>query len=579
MGQSRPFIGKHVKSDCRYRPLLASFGAIIVLATLIAEPFAQQLINFADCTIPVASGNSSALRTGYYMALANANSENLSYDVNLPNAIRRAIFGGDTEGFGVPPNCSSGNCTFDPFYTVGYCSSCDDISGQIRLENSAFTIDPQNNASIPVTEPSEDSIAWDFYSRRFYHNVTYWLPKSFNQQYRPLSISNLPRSCPRQGKEVCEQYQPSFMALGTNGQGGQNFSVLAGFLQGVNSSNPTFPFNTKPIRPNIQQECNAKHSQDWFCQTRGAASCALFPCVRKLLVSVTNGSLNETVLEKIPMPIRYYGMTTASTVANEDCLRQHQNETVIAKGKRSSANAKWLEYPHTSLNNKSEIISDPSTNPSMPGFSTGSPSDQGEPFMLAAECAFGIHFLAVTKLQSYLTAFLTGDVTAQTWQPDLAIPSLASSRDRLAVDQFYQGGNVTFETVASKFESIADSMTAQIRRDGANSVSSDPALGVITTNRTCIRVRWAWMVYPCILAVLVSTFLIAVIVEGARSDRMGWKTSILPVLFHGLETPPQDVAQTLNDEKDMKKGASSISVRLARSAQGWKLVESRTDKE
>ena len=142
------------------------------------------------------------------------------------------------------------------------------------------------------------------------------------------------------------------------------------------------------------------------------------------------------------------------------------------------------------------------------------------------------------------------------------------------VDHIFQAGHVTFDSINATFANIANSLTALIRSSGVPGEYSEPALGVVWVHQTCTKVRWAWMVYPCVLVSLVISFFIAVMIEGATKDRTGWKTSILPVLFHGLDKPPYDMAKRLNDKSEMEKGAKDISVRLARTAQGWKLVES-----
>ena len=117
------------------RGIWGSFGAIVVLITLVMDPFAQQIVTFESCQRPDYAINATTPRSNWYgqtgievlMGL-----DTLPIDMQL--AISAGLFGQDQD-LNVIPTCATGNCTFDPFYTIAWCSSCSEISDAVCLSS------------------------------------------------------------------------------------------------------------------------------------------------------------------------------------------------------------------------------------------------------------------------------------------------------------------------------------------------------------------------------------------------------------------------------------------------------------
>lgn len=120
--------------------LLASTAALIVIIALAFEPMAQQLLSYepesiADTTrqasIPMAQvydlGGSFPPRSASSQGDLSA-VEGFAVDDRMRIAVLDGFFGssnGSTPAsMQLPLSCPSGNCTFDPFTTLGVCSSC-----------------------------------------------------------------------------------------------------------------------------------------------------------------------------------------------------------------------------------------------------------------------------------------------------------------------------------------------------------------------------------------------------------------------------------------------------------------------
>lgn len=108
--------------------------------------------------------------------------------------------------------------------------------------------------------------------------------------------------------------------------------------------------------------------------------------------------------------------------------------------------------------------------------------------------------------------------------------------DHLTVDfgianTFYKADNLS-QTI----DNIATSMTNTIRQ----SQSSTQVVGQAFRDETFIRVRWSWLILPATLVSLTALILQATIIINRRYKAMLWKSSTLPLLYHGLD-PPVDV--------------------------------------
>lgn len=120
------------------RGVWGSFGALIVLATIVIDPFAQQVLSFYPCEIPDPTKNATTPRSSYFIDVTQHMAAGMrAPPLDMQTAVNAGLFG--LEGDIVtPPDCSTGNCTFPPFFTIAYCSSCVDISDSVSEFRSAM---------------------------------------------------------------------------------------------------------------------------------------------------------------------------------------------------------------------------------------------------------------------------------------------------------------------------------------------------------------------------------------------------------------------------------------------------------
>ncbi|KAB2575341.1 hypothetical protein DBV05_g6032 [Lasiodiplodia theobromae] len=80
---------------------------------------------------------------------------------------------------------------------------------------------------------------------------------------------------------------------------------------------------------------------------------------------------------------------------------------------------------------------------------------------------------------------------------------------------------------------VAASMTDLVQRCANGSAVRGQAF----RDEAFVRVRWPWLVLPAVLVLVAAALLQAAVVVNRRRGSALWKSSVLPLLFHGFERP------------------------------------------
>lgn len=122
----------------------------------------------------------------------------------------------------------------------------------------------------------------------------------------------------------------------------------------------------------------------------------------------------------------------------------------------------------------------------------------------------------------------------------------------------HETGNITFESVDKRIQSLATSMTTIVRTYGGGGFDTNQpeyAIGTVWRNTTCMYIRWTWIAFPSVTIGLTGVFLLWVAFEnrGIETDRL-WKSSFLAALFCEVELHDKPIGK-----EEMKEMAKSIS--------------------
>lgn len=526
----------------RLRQPLTTLSAVILILSVAVDPFYQQLLHYVDCDTTL-QDTARAARSNYFdgsLQLLSDMDRTERISLDAQSALRSGVFSGaDT----MQPQCSSGNCTFATYSTVGYCNECQDISEDLK-----FT-----------------AVENQFYCGEGFQN--YVITSYLRSRSTFSTIWNLSE---RSGPQVLSSKVSHMPVV---------FEIIVG-------KTPLSDLRVDPTTGANLTGCDSQPSSDddWRCQGYGAARCSLFPCVRTYNTTVNAGSVSESLIEHTTLETirdRSYwdptspnigNLASSLVLTNTSCLSPEDERQLSKLGYQ--INSKWLVY----------------SAPDDFNFGSLYPPDAAFPgSMIAHGCTYAFNDLALDwALYDFFafSRFLTGTLTETVECPIATVLSSGSFTDNVTnllslggpseLQVLYNSSNVSFQGIQETFDNMATSFTNYMRMNGHENYSA-PAQGTVWHYATCLEVRWAWITLPAVLVTITMLCLLPLTVHATlRADVPTWKTGLLPLVFRGPLVPQaqqresggEDEARatvsTGNSIQDMEERSKAMGVRLSR---------------
>jgi hypothetical protein len=186
------------------------------------------------------------------------------------------------------------------------------------------------------------------------------------------------------------------------------------------------------------------------------------------------------------------------------------------------------------------------TNSSTPfiSYNITSPETPLQHDLYAQGCIAVSDFLFYGGLNSYsYSGNYAGNLTGSLARESSAMASFAGPP---LLRTLHNYGNFSLERTREVYHNISLSLTNYMRATpniGNASVTASylgagarPAQGLAFVDRTCLRVEWAWLALPALLAIATLVFVLAVGVGVGRRlgpEASSWRSSPLPLLFAG----------------------------------------------
>ena len=498
-------------------------GCILLLVSLLVGPFTQQVLQYVPCSVPVDSQmrQASIPRSSLFIGQgihqgAATNTLTAAEQVS----INAGIYTPGQVGF----DCKSGNCTIPRYTSVGYCAQCQDISAQAQFlvvnSTDAGDIYPWV-LNVTTSVPDGSSMSWVYED---------------GNTNRPMT----------------------FAAADTANYGGSSLQITIGLPnKPLDASTGQAPTGCDDVPAN----------PSWRCQGYGIANCRLTPCTRSYSADITNGILQENILnESTEFGFSVLNGTGAFVESTMDaqCLKPEEVEFLRKAGYTIDHSTKWIPYsnrdddggPGTYLNNQPDSVMDAFENSTL---------DRG--------CLYGVDYLFDNGLNLYFASAFPGNLSGIRGTYTKAINTFTGSQ---LLQTIYNFGNFSFERTLDVFNNMSLSLTNHMRTNPGRTFfdTKSPALGQAFTTKTCVHVEWAWLAMPAILALSTLAFFIGVVLSSGKltSDVRTWKHSSLPLVFHGPRPN-----ETIQHVEDMNDAAREMRVRLVKDGKGdVTLCESRT---
>ncbi|KJX93781.1 hypothetical protein TI39_contig4258g00001 [Zymoseptoria brevis] len=502
-------------------------GCMLIVLVLATGPLTQLVLQYEQCpTLMDQIGRTAGIpRASVFIGQGDYASpavNSLSRDEQ--NAIDSGLYNVGSTG----PQCSSGNCTFAPYSSIGFCSTCNDISGDVKISMGK---------ELAPAGPSSSA-----------HTRIMWLFTAV----RPTVLRD---SSPVLGTNYTTYTDGAY----------KNFTT-AGLL---NDGNVTMIIGPPNLADDNVTLADCSNNRTWACRGYAAATCGLSPCIREYTANVENGIFQEKVINTwrnvFGNPRRMGDRYVLPTVKKK-CLTEQQSSALRAMNYTSNADdTPWLAYHGSEVENSSPDLVDM------------------EKSLLDRQCLYGIDYPFTYGLSAYLSGpNIAGDITGR-YSPGGRFLSFAGPPIMLAI---YNGGDFSFERTRTVWENISLALTNHIRRNpyktggsgsfNASLISANEAApGLTYTTKTCLQVRWGWLAFPTALAVLTLIFFAGAIFStgGLTRDVRTWKSSPLPLLFYGcsLSDTPADSQHV----DDLNRAAKRTNVGLIRDEEGNMVLRKR----
>lgn len=477
---------------------LAIGAAFVFLVSSAIGPFTQQSIKSYACQRPLHETNAS-------LAAANRVDYGLTVGANdfpslkLMTAATEGVMGLENNSRTVPFDCPTGTCDFPHYSSLGYCSSCIDITSHIQ---ERYGVVDQN----PYAEDPHGHI----HEQEDIYGFNYTIPgedcqlgfAEANGKLSALKFRYTSTNFAPQGQTTTQ------LALCPSSRFGY-FDVTTMFLIWSDCSH--YGGDSSQDRPG----CGHQPEQlPGLGNSSGMVglSCTLGLCVRDYTGRVRNGILDETMTNSFPPSYQI-----------------HNDESAI------------LHLPCT-IDSKKYDISNVSQVPNVPGRIFTIVILDGQEVTAPLECVFTAGPTVLSGIRTLLK---------QIFVPKLNGGRLACSAgsngdsgcDPWYLESMFRSGRPTVETISSGMERVAVSISNQMRAVGSNAYRnrSGIALGTAIEPTVCLRVDWPWLVLPGLLVLLTIVLFVAVlfIEKSCHNGQPVWKSSAMVAFFHGIDARSQ----------------------------------------
>ena len=544
----------------RFRDILSSAAAVVTLSLLVIDPFTQQLVRYYGCSVPAPGLNATIPRTNLFVpknifAVESSNSSLVGIDSTAgwiePGL--QAVFSTGTKQSDqtVNPFCHSGHCAFSRgFDSIGYESKCTDITEKLDF------------SSVVIVGGLTSVV--DFESVEKLDNGSYVPTKRWNAGHSLQNTNFSTNTSLPSGLYITNEpgWDFNFTTMKTFGNfptGNDSFRVE--IIVGQQYK------NFVPSTGQAPTGCDSRPANEsWYCKGFGAASCTIRPCIHSYTSTVEAGKLHERRVTSSGEADHDWGLTVPTknhvgdlAILDTNCISEDERQSLKGMGYDIERAGRWMAYNLTF----DPILSNMSKESAFPES------------MMAKDCLYIVSSAIAQSLwDSFLTNFFKGTVSGHA--DVLTINSLTGPQ---FLQEIYNNGNVTFDRVDNIFHDVSQSLTRYVRQESPSKFSV-PAQGIVLQDQTCLSVRWSWLAFPTLLAILtLLIFTWALIRSRPKPGNMPlWKSSPLALFFHGIAGLDRRQAD-IGDLKYMTSIAKKTNVRLSPKGDTFQFTESKIPSE
>lgn len=504
-------------------------GCVLVVLVLAVGPLTQLVLQYEQCSVLVRQGEQDAgiPRASVFFGQGVHSGAGI---ISLSLEEQRAINSGVYSLGSARPDCSTGNCTFEPYTSIGFCSRCEDISADLHFSvaDLSGSYRPWVSTFIP-DDPSDDT------------------PVVMSSNY---SI----------------------------GSGFSDRNMAAADMVLYHDEWSLMMMTGPPKLTDDGSLVDCTMNSTWTCRGYAASTCKISPCIRDYTAAMSNGLFQEEIVQTWITPFGDVGRWPSGryfqAAIKKSCLTEKQSSSLQAMNYTLDDETPWLAYN---------------------GSTPDAPIDLAtmEQDLLNRQCLYAIDYFFLQGLSDYLgSSIFNGNITAS-YSASNTFLAFMGPQVMLAI---YNNANISFERTQAVWENVSLSLTNHVRLNPNSALQSgrgppfdkleslqfydllganSPALGLSHTTKTCLQVRWGWLVFPTVLALLTLVFFTGVLFSsgGLARDVRTWKSSPLPLLFYGVRMDGNEMGS--QHVSDLERVARRVDVGLVRDEGGYMVLRRR----
>ncbi|KAL8948334.1 MAG: hypothetical protein Q9222_005472 [Ikaeria aurantiellina] len=513
-------------SRVRWRSISA-LGALVTIHSLAIDAFTQQVIHFETEQV-VANGKAAAQVQWYYRH------SNVSL-IPEENAVYSTVTWGSSFGdLDTAYACSTGNCTWDAYQSLGACHACADITAHVQIDEACFHT---QDALCSIFLPSGPTLAIElgnYYPRNFkgwWYNSTTMMNKTaggdlLNITGIGLSILNFTRVDLVNDEDKLEKLFENF---------GCHFGDVAD-------------------HPAPRSQCLEK--------LRHLIRASAF--TEKLLNAWWNDPAPDpiNISEFLPSTYQLSRQRPIASISEPVSL-----DDLLDSEERTQQYLVEAES-HKSLSRSLSPLFDTSMSYQNLEETSLFRTDRGIPLMtindhiLASEQSSAVASTLAFRTYGSQPTFDGVDRVPETFG---AIATAPTQSLRQSIFAFLDGPVVQIATGNAKFD------TQPFKNVSAS--------GTAFNDVTVVRVRWGWLVYPINLLLMTIILTSWTKVVTTRQGIPAWRSSTMALMVYGPYSHFSGSLQNLRTTAQMELRAKRTKISLVSTDRSWKLSEVSQDIE
>lgn len=502
----------------RARTSIATFGASVTLLTLAFDPFIQQVVRFTNRVVYHTSDQAYVIQSNFFAMEAE--------DARFSRAINTAFFADDLP---LQSMCPSGNCTYPPFSSVEFCTNCHDSTHMWSLASNCNlmitvdeVLDKQPLSHRNCTINSNDGLSIDI----------------------PITLLW------RYGIDGYEEGDESYYVLNVTWDQ-HRYSVVGTSVWDMKPESAL----TEIDRVSLTFEFDLSVNESLPIPVLNTTRCRLDLCIKQVDMGTLNGATTAAMI------------STQVLVGNRSELYASESDT--------RAYYCWTLPEHPMPKSQDWIVQsnyDPENNSSWfagdvwryPVFADGSicrlymPVGWNNVFSTELNATVGGHL----STPIWNSEELDPNITTAVLNSTLCDNSPWCTKSKKCCEYEYRIGYQSDNAKAGVWLDLGPELVMERVAKKLNLLMVDPNMNNISTGRVYgeegsvvafVEVRWLWLLLPYLSTVAGIIFLLLTIYMGHRAGAPLWKSSVLALLYHGLqqETPKK------SDEGDMSSETAS----------------------